>query len=235
MLPAAASTIGCTVVIVPLVALLDDLQARCKELRIPSRIWSSSSPYESSSVVFTTPETAQTVLFQAFLNQQVYSGRLDRIVIDEAHQVIEGCKEFRPKLAELGRLGLRGVQIVYLTATLPPHKEANFLDVIHYGRADITILRSSTSRPNIRYITLLFPTSSGQDLVATAITSVKELVDRRVAAGLRGLILIYCPTKALVNRVADVLGCHRYYSDVDTADSKAGTLAAWRAAASPVL
>jgi hypothetical protein len=232
MLPAAASNTSCTVVIVPLLALLDDLQARCQELRIASHIWTSESPYESSSIVFTTPEAAQTALFQAFLNQQIYSGRLDRIFIDEAHQVIEGNKDFRPKLAELGRLGLRGVQIVYLTATLPPHKEAAFLDVIQYRQADITILRSSTSRPNIRYTTLLFPISSGQDLVATAITSVKELVGRRVAAGLQGLIIIYCPTKAMVNRVADVLGCYRYYSDVDTANSKADTLKAWRAASS---
>jgi superfamily II DNA helicase RecQ len=69
LLVAAAGGLSYTVVITPLVALVADLQARYRRLRIPSLVWNAASPFESASLVFTTPEASTTVSFQAFLNQ----------------------------------------------------------------------------------------------------------------------------------------------------------------------
>jgi superfamily II DNA helicase RecQ len=57
MLPAAYTHRGCTVVVIPLVALQGDLQKRCSKAMISSVIWDSRKPYESmgASIVFVTP------------------------------------------------------------------------------------------------------------------------------------------------------------------------------------
>ena len=49
--------------------------------------------------------------------------RLDRIVIDECHIVLNQQRDFRPMMQQLGRLMIARTQVVLLTATLPPSLE----------------------------------------------------------------------------------------------------------------
>jgi superfamily II DNA helicase RecQ len=51
-------------------------------------------------------------------------------VFDECHTVLDSTPEFRPKMRQLGELVERGVQMVYLTAALPPHAESEFMNNI---------------------------------------------------------------------------------------------------------
>ena len=56
---------------------------------------------------------------------------MDRIVIDECHTVLDSKPDFRPKMRGAGALMFeRGVQMIYLTATLSPADEAEFIDII---------------------------------------------------------------------------------------------------------
>jgi superfamily II DNA helicase RecQ len=50
-------------------------------------------------------------------------GQLDQIVLDECYTLLDSTLDFRPKIKELGKLVKREVQIVFLTATLPLHRE----------------------------------------------------------------------------------------------------------------
>jgi superfamily II DNA helicase RecQ len=77
--------------------------------------------------------------------------QLDGFVFDEAHTILEGTQDFRPKLRELGRLALVRVQMVYLTAILPLSKEAEFFKLINARSEDMTIIRTSTTRANVIY------------------------------------------------------------------------------------
>jgi superfamily II DNA helicase RecQ len=45
----------------------------------------------------------------------------------------------------------RGVQMVYLTVTLPSHVEPEFMNIIRISTNDIHMFRVPTSRPNIVY------------------------------------------------------------------------------------
>jgi hypothetical protein len=52
-------------------------------------------------------------------------------------------------MRQVGELMERGVQMVYLTATLPPHAEPEFMKIMRIPADDMHMFRSPTSRPNI--------------------------------------------------------------------------------------
>ena len=91
MLPAAcaAAAGGLTVVVVPLVSLRGNIKDRCDELGIECVEWSGRRPHEWASVVLVTPEAAVGESFGHFINRQRAIGRLDRIVVDECHVVLD--------------------------------------------------------------------------------------------------------------------------------------------------
>lgn len=57
--------------------------------------------------------------------------KLDRVIVDECHTILESTPSFRPKLRALGTLALVGVQMVYLTATLPKTDEDAFFGAVN--------------------------------------------------------------------------------------------------------
>ena len=120
MLPACIAPQGTTVVVVPLIALRGDLQQRCTRLGISCVEWESRRPPEEASIVLVTPESAITDDFMTFLNRQRLQHRLDRIVIDECHVMLNHQRDFRPAMAQLGRLTVAQAQMVYLTACHGP-------------------------------------------------------------------------------------------------------------------
>lgn len=69
MLPAFCSPDGVTVVVVPLVALRDDLQGRCERSGIEAHVWQSQGPNRAAPIVFVTPESAVTKGFRASVNR----------------------------------------------------------------------------------------------------------------------------------------------------------------------
>ncbi|KAH7199180.1 P-loop containing nucleoside triphosphate hydrolase protein, partial [Fusarium oxysporum] len=142
MLPAASCPGGVTVVVVPLVSLQGDLMERCRKMKIPCAEWRSDQSPGPASLVFVTPESAMTKRFHDYVEGLRVMAQLDGFVFDEAHTILEGTRDFRPKLRELGRLALVGVQMVYLTATLPPSKEEEFFELINARSEDVTMIRT---------------------------------------------------------------------------------------------
>ena len=55
---------------------------------------------------------------------------LERFVFNKCYTLLDSTAEFRPKIQQLDKLIERGVQIVYLTATLPPHVKLEFINII---------------------------------------------------------------------------------------------------------
>jgi superfamily II DNA helicase RecQ len=92
------------VVVVLLIALRGDIVHRCRQLGILCVEWESRRPVDQASIVLVTPESAITEDFMIFLNRQRLCYRLDRIVIDECHVVLNNQTNFRPAIAQLGRL-----------------------------------------------------------------------------------------------------------------------------------
>ncbi|OGE46603.1 hypothetical protein PENARI_c169G02057, partial [Penicillium arizonense] len=183
MLPAWISPRGVTVVVVPLIALRGDMVHRCRQLGISCVAWESRRPADQASIVLVTLESAITEDFMTFLNRQRLCHRLDRIVIDKYHVVLNDQTNFRPAIAQLGRLLVAQAQMIYLTATLPPTAENQLFQRLRTSREKV-------EEPNI----------------------VRFIGDRIRRARANGRVVIYGPTTNTIEKLAQLVECEAYHS-----------------------
>ncbi|KAH0553468.1 hypothetical protein GP486_006460, partial [Trichoglossum hirsutum] len=149
MLPASIQEAGTTVVVMPLIALKQDMQRRCRELGLECIAWSARKKIHDTCILLVTPESAVSQGFMNHLRKLQAMDRLDRIVIDECHVLLNTRLDFRRKLQKLRKMVEFTVQLVLLTATLLPSKEAELLSMISIEAP--LMFRDMTSRHNIAY------------------------------------------------------------------------------------
>ena len=114
-------------VVVPLKTLECSLHARCYQAGISSIMWDAGQVDRMAQVVFVQPESAVGTRFNQFLNRLEGLGQLDRIVIDECHLSIT-ANDYRPCMSQLGWFTRQvRAQTVWLTATLPPVMQEEFI------------------------------------------------------------------------------------------------------------
>ena len=221
MLPAFSSDGGTTIVVVPLVALREDMARRCEELRIDTHIWDSKVAARAASIIFVTPESVQTEGFQLFVNRLKERQQLDRIVVDECHMLLDSNKEFRPKMRELGHaIRQIGTQMVFLTATLAPCDEAEFFDITGLQKNRVRIFRSSTIRKNIRYQSRIVKM---KEIEETVIREVRNALTQH----LTGKIIVYSNTIERAERLGSKLKCPVYHSKVGNMERKRQLIKRW--------
>lgn len=139
-----------TVVIVPLIAVMDDLRDRCIKAGISCANWDpAEQSRERCDLLFVAVEHA---VQPAFLNHlQVMHGLriLKRIVMDEVHVSLTH-RDFRPDMEKLV-IVMRTVpvQVVLLTATMPPSMQSDLR--IALACAVWEVVRAETTRPEIGY------------------------------------------------------------------------------------
>lgn len=207
--------------------VMGDMMDRCKTLDISCAEWRSDRPPGPVSVVFVTPESAMTKRFQNYLEALRVTAQLDRIVVDECHTILEGSRAFRPRLRELGQLGLVGVQMVYLTATLPPSREETFFDLINARRVDVSLIRAPTTRRNVAYMVrdVSHDVSRVDDGIVAVVQEILHLKLEQYPWPAK--MIVYCQTVKATEDMASFLGCDAYHREVDTRDGKAKRLHAW--------
>jgi superfamily II DNA helicase RecQ len=217
MLPAYAAPGGCTIVVVPLLSLRADLMARCQALGIACVSWESRRPPDEAAIVLVTPESTENPDFHTFLNRQRLLRRLDRIVIDKCHVILNQQKDFRPAMARLGQLVSARTQLVFLTATLPPTTEDMFLQRIQHHCSKVSIYRARTSRRNMAYRVFRpmlphgVPREPHQWLASA---DVLALIRARICQARDGRVIVYANIKSQVNTISRELSCELYYSAV---------------------
>ncbi|KAL9606886.1 MAG: hypothetical protein Q9167_008133, partial [Letrouitia subvulpina] len=139
-----------------------DFRRRCHEAGIDCEEWNRRRPPDRARIVLVTPESARSDDFSRFINRLNGQQRLDRIVIDECHMVLNEQADFRPKIRELGALSRARVPIVILTATLPPEDIGRFMKRMWIEPEDTTVFRERTTRKNIRYSTYAIKAKTSQ-------------------------------------------------------------------------
>jgi len=207
MLPASVKEAGTTVVVTPLTALKYDMQRRCRELGINCMSWSARKKMGDTCILLVTPESAISQGFMGHLRKLQSMDRLDRIVIDECHIVLNTRLDFRRKLQKLGKVVEFTVQLVLLTATLPPSKEAELLSMMSIEAP--LMFRDMTSRHNIAY-------SIRQCEVKDIDQAVIDLVtDRLQRYGTNSRIIVYGGQVEHCKVLAKKLGCDAYFAEVE--------------------
>ena len=164
----SGSTKGVTIVISPLLSLMQDQVSHLQRLNIKAflvngetdaserkrilSILSRTGADEHIELIYITPEMVSKN--QSLINclEKLHRNRrLARIVIDEAHCVSQWGHDFRPDYKELGEFRARfpGVPMMALTATATENVK---VDVIHNLKMqNCQVLSQSFNRPNLTY------------------------------------------------------------------------------------
>lgn len=164
----SGKTRGVTVVISPLLSLMQDQVEHLQKLKIQALLINSEvtadhrrlvlnalagpDPEKYVQLLYVTPEMVNKsqALVKA-LRDLHGRQRLARIVIDEAHCVSQWGHDFRPDYKQLGemRQQFTGVPVMALTATATENVK---VDVIHnLGITGCEVFTQSFNRPNLTY------------------------------------------------------------------------------------
>jgi superfamily II DNA helicase RecQ len=169
-----------------------------------------------------------TKRFLDFLESRRIMAKVDRVVIDECHTIMEGSLAFRPKLRELGTLALVGVQMVYLTATLPPAEEQAFFELVNVRQEDVVMIRARTARRNVAYSVKSVTATNVEEAVVAIVEQARVTIDQMLEQYLwPAKIIVYCQRVKATEDLAEKLGCDAYHREVDTRDGKAERLKFW--------
>ncbi|KAF2470450.1 uncharacterized protein BDR25DRAFT_287400 [Lindgomyces ingoldianus] len=165
----SGKTRGVTIVISPLLSLMEDQVEACRkrfgmqaqlvngESTVEERNFITDGLKESEPGIFMqllylTPEMVSKSQRMINAIQNLYErGRLARIVIDEAHCVSQWGHDFRPDYKALGEVTRKfpGVPIIALTATATQLVRKDVM--INLGIEDCRRISQSFNRPNLSY------------------------------------------------------------------------------------
>jgi superfamily II DNA/RNA helicase len=139
---------------------------------------------------------------------------LDRIVIDEAHMYLSSAAAFRPTIRDMRHVFAFGVQVVLLTATLPPSRQDKLIRFFGLAREQPAILRAPTTRSNIAY--KIFPRRKpGVPLHGSEFSRQHQAaLDRHISLQVSGKVLIMSKSRRRAESIAEELKCDFYHSNL---------------------
>ncbi|XP_045448647.1 ATP-dependent DNA helicase Q1-like [Melitaea cinxia] len=165
---------GVTLVISPLISLMEDQVRSLKNRNIAAMLMTSISPKAETAAAFNvlkdnktqikllyvTPERlAKSKRFMSNLQKCYAEGRLQRIAIDEVHCCSQWGHDFRPDYKYLGILSTMfpKTPILGLTATATAHVLTDVQKILNIPGC--LVIKSTFNRPNLYYKILEKPTS----------------------------------------------------------------------------
>lgn len=225
----SGKTRGVTVVISPLLSLMQDQVAHLQKLKIQALLINSEVTLEHRRLVmdslrdpqvekfiqllYITPEmiSKSQAIMQAFHNLHQRK-KLARIVIDEAHCVSQWGHDFRPDYKLLGEVRGKfpGVPVMALTATATENVK---VDVIHnLGIHGCEVLSQSFNRPNLTYE--VRSKGKAKDVLDSIASTIKTFYSNQSG-------IIYCLSRKNCESIAGKLRtehdikAHHYHAGMD--------------------
>ena len=157
---------GVTLVLSPLIALIEDQVTQLKSRHIKAESLNSKTSsadrkrilsdlhlkVPTIKLLYITPELAATANFRSVLDSLYKLCKISLVAVDEAHCVSEWGHDFRPDYLKLGELreAYSLVQWLALTATATPQVQKDILHSLHMGK-DTAVFKGACFRENIFY------------------------------------------------------------------------------------
>jgi ATP-dependent DNA helicase RecQ len=204
MLPAALLP-GLTLVVSPLISLMEDQVRRAREVGIPAALLNSTVPTRERrgiverarggelKLLLLAPERFAVPSFREVLSRLPVS----LLAVDEAHCISQWGHDFRPRYLELG--GLRppvDAPVLALTATATPRVRREIVHVLRLRRPVRVV--GSFDRPNLSWEVVRLPREARRP---------REALDR-VRGRLRaeeGSVVVYAGTRRTVEGLRDAM------------------------------
>jgi bloom syndrome protein len=226
----SGKTKGVTIVVSPLLSLMEDQVEACKQrFNMQAFLINGEStaaqknmimdglrqrdPQQFIQILYLTPEMLSKNQRMLDTFQQLHSrGNLARIVIDEAHCVSQWGHDFRPDYKALGDVVRQfpGVPVIALTATATTLVRSDV--VANLGIQGCRQFSQSFNRPNLSYEVV--PKAKG------VIQNIADLIKERYM-GKSGII--YCLSRKSCEQVAQKLSdlgirAYHYHAGMDSAE-----------------
>ena len=164
-LPGVISS-GVTIVVSPLLALIQDQVEGLKQLGICVAAYNSTIQMNerleikcnltmnkpSIKLLYVTPELLETSDFNRILEQMKENSNIACFAVDEAHCVSQWGHDFRPAYAKLGKIKDKfpDIRWVALTATATARVQHDILELLHL-RKPVAVFKVGCYRPNLFY------------------------------------------------------------------------------------
>ena len=205
-LPALMTT-GTTLVVSPLISLMQDQVGALRARGLPAAELTSATPPEVRGrtlrflaagelrLLYVSPEMLDGTRFRT-----VWAGRRPTwLVVDEAHCISEWGHDFRPAYRRIAEFSARfgHPPIAALTATATPATRADVERCLRLRNRFGVV--ASVDRPNFRW------TAAGTRSVAEAIDRVGVSVRRVLRSQRTGAAIVYVPTRSGAAHVAEAL------------------------------
>ncbi len=207
----AVVTAGVTIVITPLIALMQDQvdslrrrhqPAACvnctQHPRVVADLYRAAAAGELR-LLYVSPERCDDPAFLAMLSK----ARLSAFVVDEAHCISQWGHDFRPAYARLGQLRVLfpRVPMLAFTATATPEVREEIVRLL--GMRDPVILVGDFDRPNLTLRVIARYTADPDHQLGVCIRVLQSVYSVPPASSVDGIV--YCSTRAETERLAALL------------------------------
>lgn len=202
---------GTTVVVSPLIALMEDQVSSLEARGIPATYLASTLPFEERSarmrvirqgrmkIVYVAPERLGADGFLDLLEQI----EIGAVVVDEAHCIVQWGHDFRPDYLRIGELleRLRPRRVMACTATATPATRDEILARLGLDGGGTKLVLRGFSRPNLT----LDVRDVGQP--REAIAEIYEALTQALGSpgATKGAAIVYAATRRMTERIATEL------------------------------
>jgi superfamily II DNA or RNA helicase len=227
LLIASALPYYLTVVVVPTVALRQDLARRAEELAI--RVAQSIEEFTNQNLLILTPEARTCPSAFKFFVDMKAKNRLYRIFIDEVH-LVSTDSSWRESLKRLPMLGYFEIPLVLMSGTCPDHVVDEIQSSFFTDATKPVIIKQKSDRPSIRYAVNVCP--SNESKLDQSLPYLQSLQFDEKA-------IIYVPYRSDTIEMSQFLcalgiQARAYHSELDDEERRAN-FADWRAGISSVM
>ncbi|EZG66951.1 ATP-dependent DNA helicase, RecQ family protein [Gregarina niphandrodes] len=228
----AVATSGVSIVVMPLISLMQDQQQFLDDSGIGCRVLQGTQGWEEVSsiydeclsddalkVLFITPEKISASSSLVSLVQKMYeANRLGLIAIDEAHCVSQWGNDFRPDYRKIKRLREICPSVPFLCLTASATPEVINDVCCQLALRDPQVFLTSFNRPNLRYIV--------HERQGTGVVEIIRLIRGKFlkSNGAACPGIIYCLSRKNCDEVAVELNragirCKAYHSSVNNRET----------------